>query len=757
MKSPWKSLCVLATITTTLVPASYAGAGAPPAATHALSGGHRAIGFGQAVQYPVEGVSPVSVVSADFNGDRVRDLATADRSSESVSILLGWGDGTFKSAGTTGLGGSNRGVKYIAAADFNGDGNVDVATANEYSRDVSVLLGNGDGSFAAVTDYAVAGGPYSVTTGDLNGDGNPDLIAGTSGNVSVLLGLGDGTFETAVDYPAGDHPWSVVAADLNGDGATDLAAGNYGSNDVSILLGKGDGTFAPAGSYPVATYPWSIASADLNGDGNADLALANGSYTADVSVLLGKGDGTFRRASSFATPDAPARSIRIDDFNRDGHPDLAVGHLEGARISVLPGRGDGTFGKAVTVETRTSGRVASADFNGDRRPDLATANLDESSVEVLLNTGEPSVCKGTPSPPPASLHFAGSWTAQPEGDLNSLHSDATQTVLKDGRILLVGGVLGEGGPQPAPYATAEVYDPATGKWTRTGRTIEGRYWHSATLLRDGKVLVAGGFGTDTAEIYDPATNKWTATGTMVMSQYRDSAVLLPSGKVLVTGGFTGYGDVTNTAELYDPATGTWAPTGDMNSPHSYAINTAVLLKTGKVLIEGGTGSQQAFTAELYDPATGTWAYTGDLNVGRWYHRVTLLPDGKVLVSAGVGLNTSALYAELYDPDTGIWCLTGSLHVGRYTGTATLLPGGRVLVAGGLPFDGSGASATSEAEVWNPATGAWKVTADMNLPRESQIAAPLPNGDVLVAGGGPYAQQARTSEIFHPSTGAQPTP
>lgn len=353
-----------------------------------------------------------------------------------------------------------------------------------------------------------------------------------------------------------------------------------------------------------------------------------------------------------------------------------------------------------------------------------------------------------PAPRPAAGIFTGAWTRK--AYLNSYHYDATGTVLKDRRILLVGGVLGDG--SGGPYATAEVYDPVTGKWTQTGQTVleGGPYWHTATRLSDGKVLVAGGYITDSAEIYDPATNSWTATGNMLISRYRHSAVLLPSGKVLVAGGFDGGSSPTNSAELYDPATGTWAATGDMNSTHAFAPDIAVLLQTGNVLMEGGYGPE-AFTAELYNPATGIWTNTGSLHVGRWFHRATLLPDGKVLVSAGVGQATTAQYAELYDPEAGIWCLTGSMHVGRYLGTATLLPGGEVLVAGGLPFDGAGRNVTKKAEIWDPVTGAWKLVARMNLARAAHIAAPLPNGALLVAGGGigPFYNAATTSEIFHP--------
>src|SRR5881397_2620325 len=183
-------------------------------------------------------------------------------------------------------------------------------------------------SFIARGDLEVGTNPRSVAVGDFNGDGRLDLAVTNAssydvpGTVSVLLGNGDGTFQSALSFAVGSNPLSVAVGDVNGDGRLDLAVANYYSNDVSVLLGNGDGTFQPARTFRVGTYPSSVVVGDFNGDGRPDLAVANGNSN-DVSVLLGNGDGTFQPALSFAAGTAPV-SVAVGDINGDGRPDLAV-------------------------------------------------------------------------------------------------------------------------------------------------------------------------------------------------------------------------------------------------------------------------------------------------------------------------------------------------------------------------------------------------------------------------------------------------
>src|SRR5882724_5514640 len=286
------------------------------------------------------------------------------------------------------------------------------------------------------------------------------------------------------------------------------------------------------------------------------------------------------------------------------------------------------------------------------------------------------------------------------GSLNTPRFYHTETLLSDGRVLVASG--GTNGPQTFLYPellSAELYDPATGTWTVTGSLNYARVLHTATLLLNGNVLVAGGYpnhdhsGKGRAELYDPASGTWTSTGSMSFGRTQHTATLLLSGRVLVVGS----GESPDTAELYDPATGTWTVTGSLNTGR-YS-HTATLLADGTVLVGGGRNDGGVVaSAEVYDPATGNWTPTGSLNVGRWRHNATLLSDGKVLIAGGVGgSNSSFASAEIYDPATGNWTVTGSLNNARSLCTETLLSDGRVLAAGGKTND----DILATAELYDP--------------------------------------------------------
>jgi N-acetylneuraminic acid mutarotase len=370
-----------------------------------------------------------------------------------------------------------------------------------------------------------------------------------------------------------------------------------------------------------------------------------------------------------------------------------------------------------------------------------------------------------------------SWA--PTGSLNIHRSDHTATLLANGKVLVVGGR--DGNSPPNYLNSSELYDPATGAWSVTGSLNTPRYLHTATLLPNGKVLVAGGitnttppdFGvTTSAELYDPVTGTWSVTGSLNIARFWYTATLLQNGKVLVAGGGgSGVGD--NSAELYDPATGTWSTTGNLIATR-YG-QTATLLQNGKVLIAAGSNdgdlASTLASAELYDPVTGTWSATANLNASRISHTATLLSDGRVLVAGGyiptfvpVGGNgfaavpTSLNGAELYDPATGTWTITASLNAPRNSHTATLLPNGKVLVAAGGSWTPSGnppcgLTATcsfnvlNNAELYDPASGTWNLTASLNAPRSSYTATPLPGGKVLVAGGQTRNNALSSAELY----------
>ena len=319
------------------------------------------------------------------------------------------------------------------------------------------------------------------------------------------------------------------------------------------------------------------------------------------------------------------------------------------------------------------------------------------------------------------------------GSLTTGRSELSAALLPNGKVLVAGGFNG------SALASAELYDPATATWSTTGNLGTGRGFATATLLPNGKVLVAGGEGGNgtslaSAELYDPAAGMWSSTGSLTTSRWGHTATLLPNGKVLVVGGLSGTessGVYLPSAEFYDPATGTWSPTGSLGTERYN--HTATLLLNGTVLVAGGhngVGSTGDLTsAELYDPVAGTWSTTGSLSTARERHTATLLPNGKVLVAAGLN-PTDLTSAELYDPAAGTWASTGSLSTARRSHTATLLPNGKVLVAGGYNSGGY----LNSAELYDPAAGTWASTGSLSTARYDYTATLLPNGKVLAAGG-----------------------
>lgn len=328
------------------------------------------------------GTQPDLVAAGDFNNDGIVDLVVANSGENTISALLGKGNGTFQLPVKFSTG---RSPYAIAVGDFNGDGNLDVAVTNRDDNTVSVLLGNGDGTFRAQTTYAVGNSPLGIAVADVNLDGNADVVvANTSDStIGILLGNGDGTFQPEVAYPAGSLPYGIAVADFNGDASPDLAVASSSNNSLSILLGNGDGTFQPQLFVPVGNDPFYAVALDLNGDGIPDLVAAN--YKDDtISVLLGNGDGTFQAQVTYASGSG-AYTLASGDFNADGKLDLAVTNFNDSTVSVYLGNGDGTLQPQVVypVGHGASG-IASGDFNGDGLPDLAAANYTDGTVSVLL-------------------------------------------------------------------------------------------------------------------------------------------------------------------------------------------------------------------------------------------------------------------------------------------------------------------------------------------------------------------------------------
>ena len=321
----------------------------------------------------------------------------------------------------------------------------------------------------------------------------------------------------------------------------------------------------------------------------------------------------------------------------------------------------------------------------------------------------------------------------------------TATLLPNGRVLIAGGNLTDGSGNVT--SSAELFNPSTGTFSPTGAMGRPRAYQTATLLLNGKVLIAGGannFGDiQTAEIYDPASGVFSDAAAMLFGRHSHSATALPSGKILIAGG-SGSAGWLKVAELYDPFTGTFAATGSLNIGRGYCPGT--LLLNGKVLVAGGLGDAGSLSSsELYDPITESFSSTGPLATTRSDYAAILLPNGKVLIAGGtIDPFKSAL--EIYDPVAGSFSPTGSLPPGGQGGgtSATLLPNGKVLLSGG-----SYSATWTQAYLYDQGSGQTQLTGAMSEPRAHHTATLLPNGQVLLTGG--PTLNSTIAELFYSST------
>jgi hypothetical protein len=355
-------------------------------------------------------VYPQVLVTGEFNNDGHLDLATANQDG-TVSVLLGDGHGGFDAAINSAVGTGPGNMSSMAVADLNNDGNLDVVVINQSSASLSVLPGNGDGTFRPLINTATLPRLQDVAAADFNADGHMDLVYtsdgqnGGSGSVVVLVGDGQGGFATQHQYLAHtQNPGELAIADLNADGRPDVVTVN--ASTVSVLLGNGDGTFQTARTSATGSGAGRLAMGDFNGDGKLDLVNSSTytdgvtSATETVNVLPGRGDGTFAaQIQSFAGYNFGPPHVGAADFDGDGKLDVVTvdSPSDSAVDALLLGRGDGTFTDPDQLSFGGGMAVAVGDFNGDGRPDFAVAEWDANdfgTVSVGLNDGN-----WTPPPP----------------------------------------------------------------------------------------------------------------------------------------------------------------------------------------------------------------------------------------------------------------------------------------------------------------------------------------------------------------------
>ena len=337
--------------------------------------------FGPQVTYGVDG-RPFFVTVGDLDKDGDLDLITASWSSDTISVLLNQGDGTFASRVDYSVG---DGPWSLAVGDLDRDGDLDLVTANRWGDNVSVLLNQGDGTFASRVDYSVGDGPKFVVVGDLDGDCDLDLVTTNddSNSVSVLLNQGNGIFSSRVDYGVSNGPKSPAVGDLDGDGDLDLVTPNEGSHNISVLLNQGDGTFSNEVNHDVGSSPRSVVAGDLDGDGDVDLITVN--YCGNVSVLMNQGDAIFPGRLDYSVGHQP-KSVAVGDLDGDGDLDLVTANMGDDNISILLNQGDGTFASRVDYGVGDEPEsVAGGDLDRDGDLDLVVANSDDNNISVLMN------------------------------------------------------------------------------------------------------------------------------------------------------------------------------------------------------------------------------------------------------------------------------------------------------------------------------------------------------------------------------------
>lgn len=340
---------------------------------------------------------PTSSTAADFNGDGIMDIAVAGYRGGKVSVLLGQGAGLYSREDYQLDADDKLTPRAVTAADMNGDDAPDIVVvtraAGTAPSTVGVLLNQGDGTFEAGKSSSIGAIATGVASADVNGDGNADVVTADigSGNVSLFLGNGDGSLKAPKVFPAADGVNSVALVDVNGDGDADVVTSNGASQSVSVLPGDGKGGFGAAKSFPAGVAATALAVGDVTGDGKADAVVANGdSGEPGVSVLAGAGNGTFAATPILLDTTSETGAVAIADLDGDDTGDIIAANFDpnASSVSVLVAQGDGTFKQHVDYDTGYSPFfISTADFDGDGKTDLITANSNGTDMTLLAGRG----------------------------------------------------------------------------------------------------------------------------------------------------------------------------------------------------------------------------------------------------------------------------------------------------------------------------------------------------------------------------------
>jgi len=567
---------------------------------------------------------------ADFNGDGKNDVALPGFQ---LGIALGNGDGTFTSAPSVNLAASS-----VSVADFNGDGKPDVAI--ESQSGVWIVLGNGDGTFGGPTKLPASFGPAPsfIACADLNGDGIPDLavtntvtLTGTVINtLTILLGNGDGTFTLKSTIPTGSYPRSVTVGDFNDDGIPDLAVINDGPPDVAVvssadkaitvMLGNGDGTFQPLAPIPstgFSEYPQAITTADFNLDGKLDLVVINSGspetfdLPGSIWVLLGNGDGTFTPQIEMIGRNG-LNSIAIGDFNADGKPDLVLSGL--ALVNVLFGNGDGTFGPQLTPALVGGAggafAVATGDFNGDGIADIV----------VPTYTTAPGIVPPPipPIPTPSYIETVLSEIGQQTGTSSAVATVSDFFVVGTGFHNLVAAYSGDNNYTSSTSASQAVTaEPEPTTLSLSASPATSNYQQPVLLTAVAAPITAQDHSATGTVTFTYGTTV-IGTSTMVGGTTSFTTAMLPSGVDTITGTYNGDTNfAVSTGTTTETVNGSQTVTTLTIVPNPALVGQTVTLAatvTGVSLTKTPTGSVTFYAgttalAQVPLTTTGTATYS----------------------------------------------------------------------------------------------------------------------------------------------------
>jgi VCBS repeat protein len=554
------------------------------------------------------GVNPVGSAVADFNGDGKPDVAISNNSGSSVTIFLGTGSGTFGAGKAVATSSTPR---WLAAGDLNNDGKIDLAvpcagSGATTANNVNILLGNGDGTFKTAIKVSIGLSARTAAIGDLNKDGIPDIVVGNQGSTfSVLIGKGNAEYQPVVQVnpvepPAAVNPRMLALADFNGDGNLDVATANFATNNISVLFGKGNGSFEAPQTYTdgpaeEGLSPNYLVTPDLNGDGKPDVVVTN-QNSANMGVYINNGNGTFPTATLVKTGITPS-SIGVGDFNSDSKSDLAVANTQpesaSESLSVYTGDGSGGFSSKTDFNAGSlTGGVSVAQLNGGSAPDIALVNSLSNTMTVMLGIAEPTLSTTASS---ATLGSSISDQAVLAGGSNPTGS-ITFTAYGPGDETCSGA--------PA-YSSGPVSVSGNGTYNSGSFTpgSAGEYRWVASYSGDGENKAVSGACNDAGE---------TSTVTAVVAKHTLKVTKSGTGSARITSSPAGIdcktvceaslpeGLVTLTAEPFEGASVSWTgcdeATGNTckvnlttNRTVSAFINAVTC--TGSNIVAAGTGTQ----------------------------------------------------------------------------------------------------------------------------------------------------------------------